>query len=131
MTVFVVCTYNDYTGTPAPIFEHFGILTRAGHEIVAQARTLEDAMRAIESGAIDGVELAIIDSRLMEWELFGRDAIPQLDGRDVCKALRARVPKIKILASAVKLPKTDDYADIFGNYDSGGISDMLARLQQL
>jgi CheY-like chemotaxis protein len=70
------------------------ILEDEGHQVVLQARTLQQALSAIESGKLEKAQitLAIVDGNLTENDSSCSD------GYHVAKAIREKCPTIKIVA---------------------------------
>lgn len=79
-------------------------LEKAGHEIVVEAKSLEEAFNLIPQLPGQGVNVAIVDGNLTAGDSSGRD------GQAVATAIREKAKGIKIVAYS---SKKYDYGDIF------------------
>lgn len=88
-------------------------LEKAGHHVVIQVRSPQEALGQIGLAKEFGVTVAILDNRMP------KDG----DGEIVAKALRAAIPGIKIISLCVQLqpPKWADY-----HFDKGDFSYEIA-----
>lgn len=79
-------------------------LSRDGHEVVAQAGNMEDALRCISTAPELGVTVGVLDGNLTEGDISCND------GRNIAEKLRAAVPGIKIVSCSSS--SNADYRDV-------------------
>ncbi len=83
--VFLVEDNDDFRETEKLL------LTKSGHTVVLEARTLRDAMEKVKEAREKGVNVAVLDGSL-------NDSVASRDGATIAEALRKDVPGIKIVS---------------------------------
>lgn len=79
-------------------------LEKADHKIVAEAKSLEEALNLIPQLSEKGINIAIVDGNLTSGDSSGKD------GQTVATAIRKQSKGIKIVAYS---GKKYDYGDVF------------------
>ncbi len=77
-------------------------LEEAGHSVVLKANTLTDALAGVDNLEKLGIDVAVLDGNLDEWETKG------YDGQEVLRAIRATAPRVRTIGmSGNKFPNAD------------------------
>ena len=71
------------------------MLEHNGHQVLLTATNITEALAAVEELAKFGIDLAIIDGNLNEWDSNGAD------GQAVLAAIRSKAPGVKIVGVSV------------------------------
>jgi CheY-like chemotaxis protein len=73
-------------------------LEMSGHHVVDTARSLEEALTKIPNLDKKGVNVALVDGNLSEWDTSGRD------GERVAKEIKNQHPNIVVIGHALSEP---------------------------
>lgn len=77
-------------------------LEEADHSVVLKASTLTDALAGVNNLEKLGVDIAVLDGNLDEWETKG------YDGQEVLRVIRATAPNVRTISmSGNKFPNAD------------------------
>ncbi len=98
------------------------LLELDGHNVVAEAATLDEALEGISKARDAGVQVAVVDGNLSQNDLSGND------GNTVADALRKAIPGIKIISYS---SDEQDYGDVHVSKDvrrGVSISEVITKL---
>ncbi|OGD65555.1 hypothetical protein A3F08_02695 [Candidatus Berkelbacteria bacterium RIFCSPHIGHO2_12_FULL_36_9] len=96
-------------------------LTRAGHDIVLEASSFDEAMEMVELAQKEGINVAVLDG-----SLDSSQSSMRCDGRIIAEALRKQVPGIKIIGLSGFIAK---WADVdLGKMDAYMLGETITNL---